>query len=237
MLPRMVSHPIEPLTLTYFTILAASLGPGSVSAFNFASDYQVLPVSLIGVAVLAGGLPGPVGGLRGRRRPDVSGGARPEPPDDRRAHRPRRRRPVRLVGDPGRRAARWRTLRPRGRRADVGRRRRVRAVDPVRRARLPAVPRACTRRTTRSARSSPRSPGSGWSSWPRRRSSGRSGSWPSRSATRPAWPPRTRCWRSSSSARLRRDRATATLRRAERRHDRDVQAVAVLVLALRAAST
>ncbi len=50
MLPRMVSHPIEPVTLTYFTILAASLGAGSVTAFNFASDYQVLPVSLIGVA-------------------------------------------------------------------------------------------------------------------------------------------------------------------------------------------
>jgi putative peptidoglycan lipid II flippase len=50
MVPRMVSHPIEPLTLTYFTILAASLGAGSVTAFNFASDYQVLPVSLIGVA-------------------------------------------------------------------------------------------------------------------------------------------------------------------------------------------
>jgi putative peptidoglycan lipid II flippase len=50
MLPRMVSHPIEPLTLTYFTVLAASLGTGSVAAFNFASDYQVLPVSLIGVA-------------------------------------------------------------------------------------------------------------------------------------------------------------------------------------------
>ena len=50
MIPRMVSHPIEPITLTYFTILAASLGAGSVTSFNFASDYQVLPVSLIGVA-------------------------------------------------------------------------------------------------------------------------------------------------------------------------------------------
>lgn len=50
MLPRMVSHPIEPITVTYFTIMAASLGAGSVTALNFASDYQVLPVSLIGVA-------------------------------------------------------------------------------------------------------------------------------------------------------------------------------------------
>ena len=50
MLPRMVSHPIEPITVTYFTIVASSLGAGSVSALNFANDYQVLPVSLIGVA-------------------------------------------------------------------------------------------------------------------------------------------------------------------------------------------
>jgi putative peptidoglycan lipid II flippase len=49
MVPRMVSHPIEPITVTYFTILAASLGAGSVTALNFANDYQVLPVSLIGV--------------------------------------------------------------------------------------------------------------------------------------------------------------------------------------------
>ena len=68
MLPRMVSHPIEPVTLTYFTILAASLGAGSVTAFNFASDYQVLPVSLIGRGPFTGGLPDPVGGLRRRGR-------------------------------------------------------------------------------------------------------------------------------------------------------------------------
>ncbi len=49
MVPRMISHPIEPITVTYFTILAASLGAGSVTALNFANDYQVLPVSLIGV--------------------------------------------------------------------------------------------------------------------------------------------------------------------------------------------
>jgi putative peptidoglycan lipid II flippase len=50
MLPRMVSHPIDPLMLTFFTNLASSLGVGAVSAFNFASDYQVVPVSLIGVS-------------------------------------------------------------------------------------------------------------------------------------------------------------------------------------------
>ena len=37
MIPRMISHPIEPITFTYFTILAASLGVGSVSSLNFAA--------------------------------------------------------------------------------------------------------------------------------------------------------------------------------------------------------
>jgi putative peptidoglycan lipid II flippase len=50
MVPRMISHPIEPLVFTFFTGLASRLGAGSVSAFNFASDYQVVPVSLIGVS-------------------------------------------------------------------------------------------------------------------------------------------------------------------------------------------
>jgi putative peptidoglycan lipid II flippase len=50
MLPRMVSHPIEPLVFTFFTSLASTLGPGSVASLNFASDYQVVPVSLIGVS-------------------------------------------------------------------------------------------------------------------------------------------------------------------------------------------
>ncbi|HEX5824788.1 MAG TPA: lipid II flippase MurJ, partial [Candidatus Limnocylindrales bacterium] len=50
MLPRMVSHPIDPLILTFFTNLAASIGVGAVTSFNFASDYQVVPVSLIGVS-------------------------------------------------------------------------------------------------------------------------------------------------------------------------------------------
>jgi putative peptidoglycan lipid II flippase len=50
MLPRMISHPIDPLILTFFTNLAASVGVGAVTSFNFASDYQVVPVSLIGAS-------------------------------------------------------------------------------------------------------------------------------------------------------------------------------------------
>jgi putative peptidoglycan lipid II flippase len=50
MLPRMFSVAIEPLTITYFTRVAAGLGAGSISALAFGLDYQVLPVSLIGVS-------------------------------------------------------------------------------------------------------------------------------------------------------------------------------------------
>jgi putative peptidoglycan lipid II flippase len=48
MVPRMASHPIELLMLTWFTVLATQLGPGSVTSFNFASDYQVVPILLVG---------------------------------------------------------------------------------------------------------------------------------------------------------------------------------------------
>jgi putative peptidoglycan lipid II flippase len=50
MFPRMFSVAIEPLTITYFTRVASGLGVGAVSSLNFGLDYQVLPVSLIGVA-------------------------------------------------------------------------------------------------------------------------------------------------------------------------------------------
>lgn len=50
MFPRMFSVAIEPLTITYFTRVASGLGVGAVTSLNFALDYQVLPVSLIGVA-------------------------------------------------------------------------------------------------------------------------------------------------------------------------------------------
>jgi putative peptidoglycan lipid II flippase len=49
MAPRMISFPIDPITVTYFTVLATGLGVGSVTAYNFASDYQALPVGLIGI--------------------------------------------------------------------------------------------------------------------------------------------------------------------------------------------
>ena len=50
MIPRMFSVPIDPLTILYFTFVAAGLGVGSVSALSYGLDFQVLPVSLIGVS-------------------------------------------------------------------------------------------------------------------------------------------------------------------------------------------
>lgn len=47
MLPRMASHPVELLMLTWFTILATQIGAGSVSSLNFALDYQVVPILLV----------------------------------------------------------------------------------------------------------------------------------------------------------------------------------------------
>jgi putative peptidoglycan lipid II flippase len=50
MLPRMVSHPIDPLTVAFFTRLATGIGVGALTSYTYASDYQVVPVSLIGSA-------------------------------------------------------------------------------------------------------------------------------------------------------------------------------------------
>ncbi len=58
MLPKMVSHPIEPITFLFFTSVATSLSAGSVTAVSFARNFQSVPVSLVGVAFSLG-VPGP----------------------------------------------------------------------------------------------------------------------------------------------------------------------------------
>ncbi len=50
MVPRMFSVAVEPLIFTYFTRVATGIGVGAVTSLNFGLDYQVLPVSLIGVS-------------------------------------------------------------------------------------------------------------------------------------------------------------------------------------------
>lgn len=57
MLPKTVSHPVEPMTFLYFTAVATTLGAGSVSAVSFARNFQSVPVSLIGVAFALAAFP------------------------------------------------------------------------------------------------------------------------------------------------------------------------------------
>jgi len=57
MIPRMLAHPIEPLTFLYFTALASSLTAGSVSSVSFARNFQSVPVSLIGASFAIAAFP------------------------------------------------------------------------------------------------------------------------------------------------------------------------------------
>lgn len=49
-LPKAVSQPVEPITFGFFTAVASSMAAGGITAFNFARNFQSLPVSLVGVA-------------------------------------------------------------------------------------------------------------------------------------------------------------------------------------------
>ncbi len=51
MIPKMFGHPVELATFWGFTVLASSLAPGSVTALNFARNFQSVPVSLIGITL------------------------------------------------------------------------------------------------------------------------------------------------------------------------------------------
>jgi putative peptidoglycan lipid II flippase len=50
MLPKMVSHPVEQLSILFFTGVASGLAAGSVTVTNLARNFQAVPVSLIGAA-------------------------------------------------------------------------------------------------------------------------------------------------------------------------------------------
>jgi putative peptidoglycan lipid II flippase len=50
MLPRMLSYPIDPIVVSYLTILAAGIATGTVSALSFVLDYQFVPVQVIAIA-------------------------------------------------------------------------------------------------------------------------------------------------------------------------------------------
>ena len=57
MLPKMASHPVEPITFLFFTSVASSLVAGSVTAVSFARNFQSVPVSLVGVAFALAAFP------------------------------------------------------------------------------------------------------------------------------------------------------------------------------------
>jgi len=57
MLPKMASHPVDPLTFLYFTALASRFGAGNVTAVSFARNFQSVPVSLIGVSIAVAAFP------------------------------------------------------------------------------------------------------------------------------------------------------------------------------------
>ncbi|HET7031257.1 MAG TPA: lipid II flippase MurJ [Candidatus Limnocylindrales bacterium] len=50
MAPRMLSYPIDPVTVTFLTALAAGVGVGTASALSFVLDYQFVPVQVIAIA-------------------------------------------------------------------------------------------------------------------------------------------------------------------------------------------
>jgi putative peptidoglycan lipid II flippase len=58
MIPKMLSHPIEPITFLFFTAVATTLVAGSVSAVSFARNFQSVPVSLVGVSIALAAFPG-----------------------------------------------------------------------------------------------------------------------------------------------------------------------------------
>jgi putative peptidoglycan lipid II flippase len=69
MVPKMVSHPIEPLTFLYFTSVASTLESGSVSSVSFARNFQSVPVSLIGASFAIAAFPAlSVAAATGNRR-------------------------------------------------------------------------------------------------------------------------------------------------------------------------
>ncbi|HEX5827619.1 MAG TPA: murein biosynthesis integral membrane protein MurJ [Candidatus Limnocylindrales bacterium] len=57
MVPKMLAHPIEPLTFLFFTNVASALAAGSVTSLSFARNFQSVPVALVGVAISLAAFP------------------------------------------------------------------------------------------------------------------------------------------------------------------------------------
>ena len=57
MLPKMISHPVEPMTFLFFTSVASTMAEGSVSSVSFARNYQSAAVSIVGVGFALAAFP------------------------------------------------------------------------------------------------------------------------------------------------------------------------------------
>ena len=55
--PKLASQPVEPIAFLFFTNVASGLAAGSLSVFNYARNFQSLPVSLVGVAFAIAAFP------------------------------------------------------------------------------------------------------------------------------------------------------------------------------------
>jgi putative peptidoglycan lipid II flippase len=50
MLPRMLSYPIDPIVVSFLTVLAVGIGTGTASSLSFVLDYQFVPVQVIAIS-------------------------------------------------------------------------------------------------------------------------------------------------------------------------------------------
>lgn len=57
MIPKMIGHPAEQILLWIFTVMASSMAAGSIAIFNFARNFQSVPVSLIGISFATAAFP------------------------------------------------------------------------------------------------------------------------------------------------------------------------------------
>ncbi len=57
MLPKMASHPIEPITFLQLGAIASTLGAGAISSVSFARNFQSVPVTVIGISFALAAFP------------------------------------------------------------------------------------------------------------------------------------------------------------------------------------
>lgn len=55
--PRLVAQPVEPMAFLFFANVASGLAAGSLSVFDYARNFQSVPVSLVGVAFAIAAFP------------------------------------------------------------------------------------------------------------------------------------------------------------------------------------